>query len=472
MATSSSSGVSGFTSSFDWRSFVSQMVSVERVPQQRVRAEQADLNKKRDAIGSLVTALNTLQERAKALSDANLFNSRTVSVTNSTVGLATASAANKALTGGFTIEVVDTDSNNLKTGPWKGASITGSPLTAAAIPATLTTKLSEIDPTAAATGSLVINTKTVPLTASNTLAEVITAINGAAAGVSARFDTVNGRIILTSTSSSDQSSVDVGASDYARSLSLDAAGGLKSSGVPLLYRIDGGSIQSSASPILTESQTGLVGLSVTVAPGKLGTIDLTSSQDTSKMRGAINDFIDAHNKVQAFIGTQAAVTTSSDGKVTSGVLAFDSTIADVASRLRRMLTSSPTGAPSDLPRLDRLGFTSGSSNNQITLSDSAKLEGLLKTNPEAVKAFFTTATTGLASLVGTFSGRLADSTTGSLVEMQTKLQKRSAALDTQLASMERQVLLTQERLTSGFVSMERVQAKLNQQLQYLQQRFQ
>lgn len=489
MASSSSSGVSGFTSTFDWRSFVSQMVAVERAPQQRVRAEQTTLNKKRDAIGSLVTALSNLQERAKALSNANLFNSRTVSVSNSVPGLASASATDKALTGNFTIEVVDSgtppNSVPLFNGPWKGASITGlisdpltqqsTGLTLASDPskaATLSTKLSDLStaPTAA-TGSLVINGKTISLNSSNTLADVITGINGAGAGVSARFDTSAGAITITSTTSSDPTSIILDTTtDYASALL--PSGSVVMPGIPLRYKLDGGTTQFSKSPILTDNQTGLVGLTVTVSPGKIGTIDLTSSQDVSKMKGAITEFIDAYNKVQSFIGTQAAVTTNADGTITSGVLAFDGAVAEASAKLRRMLNSSPTGAPIELPRLDRLGFTSSSQNNQITLSDSARLEAALKTNPEAVKVFFTTASSGLANLVSTYSSRLADSTTGSLVDLQTRLQKRATALDAQLASMERQALAAQDRLTAGFVSMERVQAKLSQQLQYLQQRFQ
>lgn len=475
MATSSSSGISGFGSSFDWRSFVSQMVAVERQPQQRVRAEQSSLNQKSDALASVVTSLSTLQQRAKAVSDANLFNARAVSVTNSTTGLATATASDKALTGSFSIEVVDSGGGIATTGPWRGCSYASAALTTSAAPVTLSTLLSQIDPQAGAqapgaTGSVSINGKAVSLTSSSTLADVITAINASGAGVSARFDTVAGKIVITSTTSSDISALAIVGSEYANLLGL---GDLKtpSSGVPLRYMVDGGPLQTSNSPILTQDQTGLVGITVTVAPGKTGTIDLGSSQDTSRIRGAITDLVDAYNKVQSLISSKTAVNTGANGKVTSGVLAFDTVIAETSSKLRRMLTSSQAGAPENLTRLDLLGFTTGSDTNEIKLSDSTKLDSVLKSNPEAVKAFFTTADTGLANLVADYAGKLSNSTSGSLVDLQTRLKKQATNLDTQLAAMERQVLFTQDRLTAGFVSMERVQMKLNQQLQYLQQRF-
>lgn len=474
MATGSSSGVSGFGSSFDWRSFVSQMVAVERQPQQRVRAEQSSLNQKRDAIGSLVTALGSLQEKAKSVSNPDLFNARAVSLNNSINGLATATAADKALIGGFSIEVLDSSDGIAATGPWRGASIRGDSLLASGKPATLSTKLSQLDnPPSSNSGSITINGKSITLSSSSTLADVITSINGAGAGISARFDTATNRISVTSTISSDGSKegvLNITGSEYATALGLADKDPID--GVPIRFRIDGGDLQSSDSRVLTEDKTGLVGLTITVAPGKLGTIDLVSSQDTSKIRGAITDFVDAYNKVQSLISTQTAVTPSSDGKVTAGVLAFDPTVGEAASKLRRMFTATQASAPSDLKRLDLLGFTSGNQNNQITLTDGERLDMTLKSNPDSVKAFFATAKTGLANLVTEYAAKLSDSASGSLVNLQTSLKNRASDLDTQLAAMERQVQLTQDRLTASFISMERVQAKLNQQLQYLQQRFQ
>lgn len=459
-------GLSGLASGFDWKSFIDQMMAVERIPQQRVRTEQAGLNRKREALGTLVSALTTLQERAKALTNVDLFGARSVAVTNSVTGLATASASANALLGDFQIEV---------TQAWNGANWSGSTLTGTfASSGPLATPLSDLStPPTTSTGSFTLNGKTVSLTSSDTVASAISKINAANAGVSARFDAATNQVVLASTTSSSAGSITIAddADGFAAALGFTTGTG-GSGGSDLQFQVNGGAVQTSTSRILTESQTGLVGLTVTVAGGKTGIIDLSSTQNSSTMRTAITDFVEAYNKVQSLINTQTATSTDSSGKVISGVLSFDRTVEEVASKLRRTLVAAPDGAPAGLERLDLLGFSSNGSNDQITLTDGSKLDAALANNPDGVRQLFATAGTGLASLVSTYITNLTDSTSGVLVTAQSNLQKQAARLDTQLADMERLVRQSRERLTASFLALERTQAQLNQQLQYLQQRFQ
>ena len=52
------------------------------------------------------------------------------------------------------------------------------------------------------------------------------------------------------------------------------------------------------------------------------------------------------------------------------------------------------------------------------------------------------------------------------------LTKQAAAIDTQVSDLERVVQSNRQRLIDSFVGMETAQAKINQQLQFLAQRFQ
>jgi flagellar capping protein FliD len=54
---------------------------------------------------------------------------------------------------------------------------------------------------------------------------------------------------------------------------------------------------------------------------------------------------------------------------------------------------------------------------------------------------------------------------------QSNLGKEIANIDTQISDMERLVLANQDRLTQSFVAMETARATINQQLQFLAQRF-
>ena len=60
---------------------------------------------------------------------------------------------------------------------------------------------------------------------------------------------------------------------------------------------------------------------------------------------------------------------------------------------------------------------------------------------------------------------------GSLVNHVDTFTKQSKAIDTQVAAMEKLVQAEKDRLTSGFVAMEQAQGKVNQQMQFLAQRF-
>ena len=59
----------------------------------------------------------------------------------------------------------------------------------------------------------------------------------------------------------------------------------------------------------------------------------------------------------------------------------------------------------------------------------------------------------------------------SLVAHQTTLTTQSVAIDTQISSMEEQILIYQQQLTDSFVAMEVAQSGINQQLAYLTKTF-
>lgn len=92
--------LSGLVSGFDWQSFIDQMADVERLPQQRLRIEQADLREQSAAYSSLITELKSLQNAVAGLSKSSLYGSRTVSVGDETV--ASASTAVGAAQGVYT----------------------------------------------------------------------------------------------------------------------------------------------------------------------------------------------------------------------------------------------------------------------------------------------------------------------------------------------------------------------------------
>jgi flagellar hook-associated protein 2 len=123
-----------------------------------------------------------------------------------------------------------------------------------------------------------------------------------------------------------------------------------------------------------------------------------------------------------------------------------------------------------LTQLEDIGITSTGSDNSIKVDDESKLDLALANNLITVKNLFSDATTGLAAKLDAYlETTIGDE--GSLLTRQDNITKQSAAIDTQIADLERIVLANRDRMIASFVAMETAQAQINQQLQYLQNQF-
>src|SRR3569832_302622 len=69
-------GVSGLASGFAWRSLISQLLDVERAPEQQMRSEQSVIQQRNIAYGAIQTQLSVLSDRVAALKDPALYDGR------------------------------------------------------------------------------------------------------------------------------------------------------------------------------------------------------------------------------------------------------------------------------------------------------------------------------------------------------------------------------------------------------------
>ncbi|HYE30817.1 MAG TPA: flagellar filament capping protein FliD [Methylomirabilota bacterium] len=345
------------------------------------------------------------------------------------------------------------------------------------------TSLSRVRPTAAlasanfsttvtdggsGTGAFKINGVEITFNAStDTLNSVIDKINASSAGVSARYDVQADQLILTNKTTGD---VGIALEDVTGNF-LAATGvttGTLERGSNLLYRINGGDVQQSLSNTITESSSGLAGLSVTALAE--GVVNVTVSQDSSKVKTAITNFIEAFNKVQTLIENQTASSTDAKGKVTAGLLSGESLASDIASELRSASFASVSGLPAQLDHLADIGIVTDGNSNKLTLDDESLLDEALATNLSGVKALFASSASGLANQLDDYLEEVVGEE-GSLVAKQLALTEQAAEIDTQVADLERHVQSRREQLLASFLAMETAQAKINQQLQFLNQKF-
>lgn len=321
-----------------------------------------------------------------------------------------------------------------------------------------------IDDGGSGTGTFKINGVEIAFdTDVDSISEVLKRINDSTAGVTASYDSVSDRFLLTSKVTGD---IGIALEDVTGNF-LAATGlssGVLQRGQDLLYTVNGGGQLSSRSNTITEDSSGIEGLSVTVVGA--GDTTVTVSSDSARIKKAITDFIDDYNKAQGLIDTNTASTTDAKGKVTAGTLAGESDAYTISADLRRFVTATFASLGGTIKRLESLGIRSNGEDDKLTLSDGEKLDAALASNLGEVKSLFTNATDGLAVKLGKYlENTVGDD--GTLPTKQSNLDKQVSSIDDQITEQERLVQINREQLIASFIAMEKAQQTINQQLQFL-----
>ncbi|MFT4690007.1 MAG: flagellar hook-associated protein 2 [Limisphaerales bacterium] len=320
----------------------------------------------------------------------------------------------------------------------------------------------------AGAGSFKINGVSIAFNATtDSVAALLSRISDSDAGVTASYDAENDRFNLANKNTGD---VGIALEDVTGNFLAVSGltGGTLSRGNNALYTINGGPSLVSASNTITDASSGISGLSVTAL--KVGSVDLNIESDKAKLKAEIKSFIGDYNRVQAQIDRDTASTTSADGKVAAGILQGQSDAQDISSTLRSTINAVVSGLSASLNQVADIGIVSNGNDNSISLSDEPALDAALESNLSAIKQLFSDETDGLANKLQTYlEAQVGDE--GSLVDRQDSLTEQSADIDEQIKTMERLVQANEQRLVDSFVSMEVAQANINQQLQFLSQRF-
>lgn len=195
MASSTSLQVAGLASNFDWKSFVDQIMAVERTPADRMATEQAKNTQKVNQLSILGTKLTALKVSSLALKEDGLFGKRTAASATSGSGWSP-SAATATATGSYTVAVSNlATAARLAGGGDIGAGLSNSSSVAGLTIATLPTA------TAVSAGTFTVNGKQVNVALTDSLEDVFTAISTATGGeVTASYDPAQDKITLASTS--------------------------------------------------------------------------------------------------------------------------------------------------------------------------------------------------------------------------------------------------------------------------------
>ena len=561
--------MTGLASGVDWSTVVDELTQLQRASETRMQTEETTLQTRSTAFTSLKTQLTALSTAVNALKDGSIFNSRTASVSDSTVSSATAAAnaplgtyvfnitqrattaALKGKTGasaglstaddvsgvvlgsaGFstavtagtftvngksvTIATTDTlqqafdkistatngavtaayssatdkislssagtvvlgsatDTSNFLqvaklTNNGTGAVTSTSSLGGIKLSATLGTANfgTAISDGGSGAGEFKINGVAIAFsTTADSVQNVIDRINNSSAGVTANYDTINNRFVLTNKTTGDMGiAIEDVTGNFAAAAKLDS--GTLSRGQNALYTINNGGQLSSQSNTIGASSSGITGLTVNVLKEGAATVQVGS--DTGTIKTAITNLITQYNSAQNLISTQTAYTTDSQGKVTAGIFSDEGEVSNLASQLRGELYSSVSGLSGTITRLDQLGYATNSKDDTVTLGDSTQLDNALANNLGNVKAMFSDATNGIATKLAAYlTATTGDK--GMIATQQTTISTQIADLNTQIAAQERLVQSYHDQLISEFTAMETAEANTNSQLTYLTKNF-
>lgn len=325
-----------------------------------------------------------------------------------------------------------------------------------------------IDDGGAGAGAFRINGVEIAFSATaDSLNNVIDRINDSDAGVIATYDQVNDRVILTNKETGDMGiHVEDVTGNFAAATGL--AGGALERGNNLLYSVNGGGTLISESNIITEESSGIAGLNLTALDES--TVTVTVTADTEKVKTAIESFVEEYNKAQSIIDTNTASSTDAKGKVTAGTLSGESDANDISAQLRSMAYGVISAFAAEMNQLADIGIITNGNDNSLKIEDEEALDAALAGNLDGLRELFADETNGLAVTLDAYlESTIGDD--GSLADKDSTLVDQIAEIDTQVADMERLVQSNRERLIESFVAMETAQAQINQQLQFLMQRF-
>ena len=182
------------------------------------------------------------------------------------------------------------------------------------------------------------------------------------------------------------------------------------------------------------------------------TVSLAVSNDTSKVKDKIQNFIDKFNDVYLYLKNQSIY----DGNL-KGTLFLDSTATTILNFLRSSATSAVSGIASDkLNSLTKLGITFDNKNG-LAISDSTQLENSIKDKADQVEAIFNSVNgiaTNLYARVYSYLGaggyiaKSRNSFGSSIKNLQSNIDSQQKVIDKRSALLRDNYIKMQQQLSS------------------------
>jgi flagellar hook-associated protein 2 len=302
------------------------------------------------------------------------------------------------------------------------------------------------------------NTKTIAVTATDTLATLQTKIQALGAGVVANIvndgSGVNGyRLSLTATNSGRNGRVVIDGG----STNLTTQKLVEGQDAAVFF----GGADASQSLLVTSSTNQLsnviAGVNITLTGASQSPVTLNVTRDSSSIVTQLQKFTDTFNAVVSKISdlTKFDSTTNS-----AGLLLGDSTVGTIQQQMYTVFQSVVTGA-GRYKLLSDVGLTLGS--GATIQFDQNKFQTAFATDPDAVKNLFTQVQQGLGTLIDKSMATLVDPVTGTITQETATIDSQVTQFQSRITDLNQIIADKKARLTEQFANMETILAGLQSQ---------
>ncbi len=434
---------SGLASGLDTTAIINAMMSVERIPLQRLEAQNADYTAQLGVVNSLSAGLSGLQSAAKDLDTIGEFLS--YSGTSDDEDIATISASGDAVPGTYDVEVTllaeaqRTYSDGMAD---QHAALSGSDQT-------LTLSIDGVD-------------TDITVTAGDSLRNVADAINASGADVSAgiMFDGTEYRLQVSGRSTGADNAITF--TDTGLGLNLSDPLNTVQSAIDAVFKVDGFDMTSDSNTISDVLE------GVTLSLEGTGTTSVTIAPDNSAVEEKIQEFVDQYNSVFAVINQQVG-----EGKGTA-TLNGDSTVRALEQSLQSMISSAIPGLTDGSGNaliLADLGIET-QSDGTLTL-DTEDLQDVLNQDFQGAAQYFagdvTSSTDGIGALVDSLVESYVNTTDGLLEGRKDGINDRISSNEDRMEQLEAYLETFEANLQNQFTQLEQAMSALQSQQQYLAQ---
>ena len=425
----------------DVNSIVSQLMTVERQPINKLNVKEAGYQAKLSAYGSVKGALSSFQTSTQSLSSASNF--QPLKATPSDATVFSASATSIAMAGTYSLEVTSLAQAQklVATGQTGSADAIGTGAST-----TVTFDFGTISGgtfnsttgkyTGAAFASNGDGTASITIdSGNNSLQGIRDAINTAQMGVTATIINDGSgtpyRLALSSDSNGVNNSMKITVSGDATVSSLlahDPAGTQNLAQTVTAqnadFKVNGVTVSKTSNTVSDVIQ----GVTLTLSKVTASPETLTVARDTAAVSSSIAGFVKAYNDLAATLKNISAYDAASQK---GAILQGDSTVRSLQSQLRSMLSTPVVGTSGELTTLSDVGVTF-QKDGTLKL-DQTKLDSVMASNFSDIASLFSSVGKATDSLVS-FSSATSSTKAGNYAVNITQLATRGTAVGSAAAN--------------------------------------